>query len=54
MPNISNPSQISIIGVFRTQRLYNAGETKLLWVPAPIARVSPMRVTRFATHAVEF
>ena len=46
--------QISIIGVFRTQPLYNAGITKLLWVRVPIAKVSPIRVIRFATHVVGF
>ncbi len=48
------PLQISIIGVFRTQPLYNACVTKWTWVLVPIARASPTPVIRFATHVAGF
>jgi len=54
MANFVLASQINIIGVFRTQPLYNAGVTKSIWVPAPIAKASPTRVTQFAIHAAGF
>ena len=53
-PKIGVISQISILGVYRTQPLYNAGATKSIWVLAPIAKASPTRVTQFATVAVGF
>lgn len=45
-------SELSIVGAFRTQRLYNARSALPSWVPALIAEVSLYRVTQFAIHAV--